>query len=314
MISTILTSVLGALLLAAIFAALKSRWLYLVVPTLYLKTPISSAGQIVSLTLMNNGLTGEEDVAVRLKDTCKYELLASSKSTLTWTKNTLAVPRLARHESATVLLLVEGKTFDKSDIETFESKGGRGKVVTRKEEVVPLWKHLVIWPGIVFILAEVFVVGTMYGSEWHADFFDHFASQAKNTGPIKQLAGYAIKVAEGPSLGTLDQAWSKQRVAANLTEIVRRGDVLTLTIELQNKSDEPVTVGVTVKSSADGRGPVAFGDTRIDDVFLPAKEAKSRQVQAFLPEDLKTKILIVEYHFAGTDTRAFDYVTQTITF
>lgn len=73
MISTIVTSVLGALCLAAILAALKSRWLYVVAPKLYLNTPLSD-GQIVQLTLVNAGFLSEDDVAITFRSVCKFDV------------------------------------------------------------------------------------------------------------------------------------------------------------------------------------------------------------------------------------------------
>lgn len=81
MVTGIVTTVVGALLLSAIFAAIKSRWLYVVAPKLYLNTPISD-GQIISLNIYNAGLTSEEDVAVNFRQAYKFELIGTSKSTL----------------------------------------------------------------------------------------------------------------------------------------------------------------------------------------------------------------------------------------
>lgn len=128
MIAGITTSIIAGLLLAGIFGALKSRWLYVVAPKLYLNTPLSD-GQIVSLTLTNAGLLPEEDVALTFRSACKFELVATSKSMLAVTGKTISLPKLSRGESVTVLLLIEGKAFDQADIDSVESKATKGKVV-----------------------------------------------------------------------------------------------------------------------------------------------------------------------------------------
>jgi hypothetical protein len=66
MLTTIVTTVIGALCIATIFAALKSRWLYVIAPRLHLNTPLSD-GQIASLTITNVGLLAEEDVALTIR-------------------------------------------------------------------------------------------------------------------------------------------------------------------------------------------------------------------------------------------------------
>ncbi|MES2884812.1 MAG: hypothetical protein V4709_08405 [Pseudomonadota bacterium] len=137
---TIITSVVGALCLAGIFAAIKSRWLYVIAPKLYLNTPLST-GQIVQLTIANAGLLPEEDVAITFRSGCNFELIATSKSTLALTGRTLSLPKLSRAESVTVLLLVEGRTFDHADIDSAESKLAKAKVVDSKDKVVAIWQH-----------------------------------------------------------------------------------------------------------------------------------------------------------------------------
>lgn len=119
MLTTIITSVLGALCVAAVLGTVKSRWLYVIAPKLYLNTPISD-GQIISFNIFNAGLTAEEDVAVTFRQACKFELIGTSKSTLTANGKTLSIPKLSRLESVTIVLLIEGKAFDPIDIESIE--------------------------------------------------------------------------------------------------------------------------------------------------------------------------------------------------
>ena len=126
MLTTIFTSVIGALCVAGLLAAVKSRWLYVIAPKLYLNTPISD-GQIISINIFNAGLTSEEDVAVTFRQACKFELIGTSKSTLSVNGKTLSIPKLSRLESITVVLLIEGKAFDPADIESVESKSTNGK-------------------------------------------------------------------------------------------------------------------------------------------------------------------------------------------
>ena len=82
MIVTLLSSIIGALCVAAILAGIKSRWLYVIAPKLYLNTPISGNGQIISINIFNAGLMAEEDIALTFRQTCKFELIGTSKSTL----------------------------------------------------------------------------------------------------------------------------------------------------------------------------------------------------------------------------------------
>ena len=89
LVATVITTVISALCVAAIISAIKSRWLYVIAPKLYLKTPISD-GQIISLNIFNAGLLAEEDVAITFRQACNFELIATSKSTLAVNGKTLS--------------------------------------------------------------------------------------------------------------------------------------------------------------------------------------------------------------------------------
>ena len=82
--SSISPYVLGSLSVAAIIALIKSRWLYIIVPKMYLNTSISD-GQIVTVEIFNAGLLAEENVTLNMRPTCKFDILATSKSTITQT-------------------------------------------------------------------------------------------------------------------------------------------------------------------------------------------------------------------------------------
>ncbi|MDP5007801.1 MAG: hypothetical protein NWQ13_02090, partial [Glaciimonas sp.] len=191
MFTTITTSVIGALVLMAILALIKSRWIYVIAPKLYLNTPISD-GQIVSLTIFNAGLTVEEDVAISLRPACKFELIATSKSTLAVNGKTISIPKLSRLETITVLLLIEGKAFDPVDIESIESKSTKGKVVESKDKATAPWQSIVVLPILLLILALPFVIGTYVGAETNVSVIQYINDKFELIGPSKQLAGFKI--------------------------------------------------------------------------------------------------------------------------
>ena len=286
MLATILGGVITALVIAGILAWLRSHWLYLVVPRLYLHTPLSS-GQVVSLTLMNRGLVAEEDVAIRLKNTCKYELIAASKSTLSFQQNTIALPRLARFESVDVLLLVEGKAFDKNDVEGIESKLAAGKIVEKKDQVVPLWQHFVLWPVMILIFGLPFIEGTMFGRDWGYSAIDRLGAQLGSFGPSKQLAGYKIETREGDfpyDTGPAVRALKDGKIRPSVKEVVRHGDILELELSIANTSGQTVVADASVKSSAAQRSPLEWRDGRLDDLYVGPGDTKGGMVRTFLAE------------------------------
>lgn len=314
MLTTIVTSVLGALCIAAIFAALKSRWLYVIAPRLYLNTPLSD-GQIVSLTITNVGLLSEEDVALTMRPGCKFELIATSKSTLAVNGKTLSIPKLARAESVNVLLLIEGKSFDQIDIDSIESKGTKGKVVESKEKATALWQSVIALPIVLAILAVPFVFGTFVGSEMRVSALQYLNEKLELFGQSKQLAGYKNELSEkyASVAGTLAGATRDRRLGIEVQEIVRRGDVLAVQIKIANNSKQVVVAEANLEGTSGGRGPLDWTDSRSESFALAPAESKTFRLKVYIPEQDSVKIIHGRYNFKvpGGDELT---VSQMITF
>jgi hypothetical protein len=314
MLTTLITTITGALCIAAIFAALKSRWLYVVAPRLYLNTPLSD-GQIVSLTISNVGLLSEEDVALTMRPGCKFELIATSKSTLAVNGKTLSIPKLARAESINVLLLIEGKSFDQSDIDSIESKATKGKVVESKEKATALWHSFIALPITVAVIALPFVFGTVVGSEMRLSAFQYLNEKFELFGQSKQLAGYKNELIEkyAAIAGRLAGATRDRRLGIEVQEIVRRGDVLTLSIRVANNSKEVVVAEASLEGASGGRGPLDWTDSRSESFALAPAESKSFRLKVYIPERASVKLIQGRYNFKVPGGEELT-VSQMITF
>lgn len=296
MIVAITTSILGALCVAAVFAAIKSRWLYVIAPKLYLNTPISD-GQILTLNILNAGLMAEEDVAITFRPVCKFELIATSKSTLVVNGKTISIPKLSKLESITIILLIEGKAFDPVDIESVESKSTKGKVVESKEKATALWQTIIVLPILLLLLAVPFAFGTFVGAETRVSAIGYLNDKFELFGQSKQLAGFKTSLREVHADKKFEGAIKDSRISIETTEIVRRGDVLTLTTSLSNNTKEPLMVEGSLKSSAGDKGPLSFWDERVENFALSPGEKKSVKQKAFLPELLSAKIIENSFSF-----------------
>lgn len=278
MVTGIFATVVGALLISAILAAVKSRWLYVVAPKLYLNTPISD-GQIISLQIYNAGLTAEEDIAVTFRNACKFELIGTSKSTLAVAGKTLSVPKLSRLESVTVVLLIEGKAFDPADIESVESKSAKGKVVESKEKATAIWQNFVVVPILLVVLAFPFFFGTSVGADSGTSAFAYINAKLELFGDRKQLAGYKVDVRETTADEVFDGALKNGKISIEATEVLRQGDVLTITTRLTNNMEEPLMFEGFLKTSAGDHGPVGFWDGRFENVAPGAKREPDDQTE-----------------------------------
>ena len=299
MIAKIISSVIAALCLAAIYAVFKSRWLYVIAPKLYLNTPISD-GQIVSLSIFNAGLLAEEDVAVTLRPACEFELIATSKSTLNINGKKILVPKLSGLETITVLLLVEGKTFDPVDIESVESKSTNGRVVDSKEKATALWKNAIVSPIILFLLAAPFVIGTYVGAEMQTSVIQYFNDKLELFGPSKQLAGFKTTLRENYAIGKLSDVIKDSHLTIRVDEIVRRGDILTILISITNNTSEALMTEGYLNSSAGDRGLLDLGDSRMKAFAIAPEERKTIKFKTFLPESISVKIISGEFIFKNS--------------
>lgn len=290
MISTILIGVITTLCGVGIIAFFKSRWLYLITPKLYLNTPIRSDGQIVSLTITNAGFLSEEDVSITLRPVCKFELIATSKSTLLINGNTLSLSKLSRFEEVEIHLLLVGNSFDPAFIESVESKNTKGKVVSKKEEAAPIWQSFLVIPLLLMIFIVPFVLGTIFGNETHNSALGYINQKLELFGKTTQLAGFKSTVTEWSSDGNLRNALRNGRIKIETSKAIKYEDVMTITYKLTNNTKVPLMVDGYMEGSAGKEGPLSFGDSRINSFALASNETKEVNMKIFMPDSIKIKM------------------------
>lgn len=312
MFITIISSVIGALFLAGIYAIFKSRWLYVIAPKLYLNTPISD-GQIFSFDIYNAGLLAEEDVAVTFRSACNFELIATSKSTLAVSGKTLSIPKLSRLESITVLLLIEGKAFDPVDIESVESKFTKGKVVENKAKASSLWETILILPIFLIFLGLPFAFGTQVGSEMKISAFSYLKDKLEIFEQSKQLAGFRTTLIQDFNLINDENYIANSKIAISTSEVVRRGDILTIKLKITNSSKDIFTMEGGSKSSAGDDNPLDYRDSHFENFGLLPKESKIVKLKAFLPETTSVKLVLIDFNFSALDGKRLN-ITQTMDF
>ncbi|BFM20492.1 hypothetical protein [Gilvimarinus japonicus] len=295
----IITTVFCTICVAAIFALIKSRWLYIIAPKLYLYTPISD-GQIVTLTVYNAGLLAEEDIAITLRPNCKYELIATSKSTITINGQTISINKLSRLETLEIVLLFEGSKFDHSDIESIESKSNKGKVVEKKEQASAPWQSIVGVIAIVLFLFFPFIFGTYVGSKTKTSAVEYITYKLDFFGTTKELANFKEKLKETHGLGGLKGGIEKKYIKIGVSEIVRRGDVLDVFIKIENKYKGPLIVDGYLETTA-GDGPLGFSEHRVDTFGMPARGIDTVMLKAYLPEALPVKLIDIKFVFKNTE-------------
>lgn len=312
MITTIVTTVLGALFIAGIFAAINSRWLYLIAPKLYLNTPISD-GQIVSIEIYNAGLLAEEDIAITFRPSCKFELIATSKSTLSVKGKTLTIPKLSKLESITIVLLVEDKAFEHADIESLESKSTKGKIVEKKESATSLWQNIIVLPIIFLVFGLPFFFGTSVGAEMKVSAFTYLSEKLEIFENSKQLAGFKETLIQKYASLDKENYLKDSKISIITKEVIRRGDVLTIKLKLTNNTKEVFTVEGGSESSAGEDGPLSFQDSRVSRFGMMPNYSKDIKFKVFLPDNLQVKVIVNDFRFTTISGENI-LLSQTIDF
>ena len=287
--------VIGALIVFGITRFFQSHWLYIIVPKLWLNTPLSD-GLIATIELYNAGFSSEEDVTITIRKGCKFELIAKSKSTLVVQDNILTVPKLSKFERVTIHLLIEDKSFQEAFVESVESKGTKGRVVDRKENATGPWGAFFGLPLVLLFLIVPFSFGTVVGSEMKTSAWDYV--DKKLFPPVtKELGRFETNLEERYSLGKLEGALKAKRITVELAQAVREGDIITLTYKISSAYGSPLFVGGRVESSGGKEVSSLLTDTYMSNAALVSGEDKTVQFKVYLPENTKIKIVKASFDF-----------------
>lgn len=135
-ISIVLTLV-GGLLLAAILGWIRRPRLAVFVPRTFSYNQLSDKGQLVEVTVFNRGFKTEENIDVTLNPALNYELVGANSPDAVVEKNRLKMTRIAPADEITILLNVENGVFKPDDIVQTVSKETNGITVTKLEDVPP---------------------------------------------------------------------------------------------------------------------------------------------------------------------------------
>lgn len=308
--STVVSSFIAAIVIAAFFAILKTRWLYVVLPKSHLNTPFSK-GHVALLTFHSHGFRTEESIEFLIRTTCRCELLATSKANVTLVDNKLTISRITRFQSITVVLLAEGKPLEKDDIDTFESKETVGKIVEKKEQLNSVAQQLIVWPLLLLLLGLPFAVGTYFGKHQQQNVFE-IASELVETQPIP-ITGF--KLERGNLRNLLQEPFAKELKSAGfpatITAVGRRGSQLIIEVSVANPFKRELEISFTGKSAAGDTEVMSFTKRHVSDFIVFPNEVKRKSIEIFLPESFENKIFFVDFRIdiAGASASLTDRVS-----
>lgn len=214
----------------------RMRQLYVVTPKLFRHAPISQSGSLCELIVYNKGNQVEEDIQVSLDPDIKAELLASSATGIKLTGSMLDIERLHKGSEASMMLLVENGVLDSSKIMSISSKGTKGRVCKKVNDIPPNFA----WYFLSLTLAIGIFPGLYYGSK---------AYSALNAAYVEYKLQLPYK-SGWANLSTyyssdLRQSYSNQEFPVRFVgRQIDKAKNVTLTFDVFNKTAIPLTIYV----------------------------------------------------------------------
>ncbi len=237
-----------------------------------------------------------------IRSTSRCELLASSKGSVSFQQNKISIPRISRFENITVVLLVEGKSLEKEDVDTFESKETVGKIVEKKEQINSVAQHVLIWPLSVLIFGLPFGIGSYIGKERNKSVVDYFKESIE---PIRQtpeslVTEYRVEQSDlkGISETKLFKTAKAGVIQAKIAKVSQRGDEYKIEFLFSNKHSELVEFDVTGKAPGIG-GIEGFSERHISDFVVLPNSEKTSSIKLKLTERVIPKVAIVDVRISS---------------
>ncbi|MEK7855689.1 MAG: hypothetical protein AAB288_06340 [Acidobacteriota bacterium] len=310
--NTVLTSIIAALITAGIIGVARSRHLYLLLPKLHFYSPLSS-GTTIQITLINGGFRTEENITVHFNPGARHELLAASRPDISVSANGITLPRLNRFSRATILLIIEGRTFDRSDIVAVESKEAVGKIVEKAEQVSSLLNQFIGTTLLLCFVFAAFLYGTWFGAITKTNFVSYIADRLLYD--PQPISAKEIEWADDAEVRK-DPLFKKYKgkTPIRVEDIFRKGNTIVLTIVAENITDDNLVFGASVTNPLDEDQEIGYRDRAFYDVMVFPNETKKRELLAYVPAAAEKKAILVEFRVRSSKRGKSYFFSQLLRF
>lgn len=277
-ISIVLTLV-GGLLLAAILGWIRRPRLTVFVPRTFSYNQLSEKGHLVEVTVFNRGFKTEENIDVTLNPSLKYELVGANSPDATVDKNRLKMARIAPADEITILLNVEGGVFKPDDIVQTVSKETKGITVAKLEEVPPTASQRIWLVGIFIVLPAVCYLSyvalqNVFSSPEKTE--KEVAVEVEKTGGWTVLSIYKNKE------NKLYAALVSEKLSIDIGKLRAKNDLVAVPFKITNNSGAIITATAeAITSTEDKRAPRY--QQRFSDVIIFPGATVERSINVIIP-------------------------------
>lgn len=281
---TLIATLIGGLVLAALLGWVRRPRLVVLVPRLFLHSEVAIRGQLVEVSIFNRGFKTEEAVEVTLNHSLRYELLGSNNQDVKLNVNKICAPRIGPSDEVTVLLLVESGVFKQEDIVLCLSKDTKGIVVAKPELVPPTGQQRIGLIG-----AVVVVPALLYAASLGLDYAYELLNPGSKAAIARaekreslELKGWKVPWFEvdKPGLFADFKAGSVSAAAGTPT---RKGDVVSVPVSVTNSTQRIIRYTLEVNSAGSAKRFKSF-ELMVPNVIVTPGGKEQRSVNIIVPQ------------------------------
>jgi hypothetical protein len=277
-ISLVLTLV-GGLLLAALLGWIRRPRLTVFVPRTFSYNQLSEKGHLVEVTVFNRGFKTEENIDVTLNPALKYELLGANSPDATVEKNRLKMTRIAPSDEITMLLIVENGVFKPDDITQTVSKETKGHTVAKLEEVPPTASQRVVLVAVFLVFPALCYLG-------YAAINGAFATSAPPAvaaaAEAEKTGGWTVPSVYKRDENKLYAALVAKKISFDIQKLNAKGDVVTVPFKVTNNSDIIITVNLEAITSTNDKRIPSY-EQRVHDVIVFPGNSVEKNINGIIP-------------------------------
>lgn len=299
---TILLTVTGGLIVAGLLGWIRKPRLVTLVPRTFSYSQITDRGQLIEITVFNRSFKTEEAIDVTLNPMLRYEMLGSNSQDASVSKNKIQIPRIGPSDEVTTLLIVEGGNFKSEDIVQTLSKETKGKTVSKLEEVPPtgaqrigLVAGLILMPAM-FYAATIGIDFLVSGSKSIGN--SGVSSSARYT----ELQGWKVPNSYRISSESLFLAFESKKIVATVGAPSRRGDVVTVPVQVNNMSDAVLRYTLSM-TTAQSEKRIPSYERHLSNVVVVPGKTEERSIKVIVPErggDTNDRLVFMELFIEKT--------------
>lgn len=312
---TLLLTVIGGLIVAALIGWIRKPRLVVLVPRTFSYSQITERGQLVEVTVFNRSFKTEEAIDVTLNPALSYEMLGANSQDVSVVKNRIQITRVGPSDEVTVLLLIENGVFKPDDITQILSKETKGKTVSKLGEVPPTGSQR-IWLVAWIIGFPLFLYAGILGLDYLLTKTSLLTSTTTNEPKSVEIRAWKVPSYAKTVSPQLFADFQAGKIAPSIGSLTRKSDIVSVPVRVQNDTTRVVKFTVSMTTTSSEKRIPSY-ERHVSDVMVLPGRAEERSIKVIIPEKASNpaeQIVFIELFLENTDGDSFrlkqDYVTK----